>query len=337
MKRSTLLLALVAVSASLMTSCRKELCYDHDLHAQKSHIDIHTSWEQEWERPYGFDWKNNWNSSFEYTYDALRPAISKGIRVNAYQGDAKRSTNIKAEGQRVVIFSGKQQLLFFNNDTEYILIDGEDAAASASATTRTRTRASYFADHKNENTVNPPDMLYSAYYDGFEMIPQLKPLDFPVTMRPLTYTYWVRYEFESGLQYVALARGALSGMAKSVYLHNGATPADEATLLYDAELTAYGASARFMSFGVPGLTDGNYAPAADGDGKFNLNLEVRLKNGKMLSYDFDVTDQVKQQPRGGVITVTGIVVSDEDGTEGSGGFNPDVDGWGDYEDIEMPF
>jgi len=61
-----------------------------------------------------------------------------------------------------------------------------------------------------------------------------------------------------------------------------------------------------------------------------------LKNGKIITYDFDVTDQVEKQPRGGVITVSGIVVNKEDGEEGSGGFDVDVDGWGEYQDIPLP-
>ena len=32
----------------------------------------------------------------------------------------------------------------------------------------------------------------------------------------------------------------------------------------------------------------------------------------------------------------GIVVSDEDGTEGGGAFDVDVEGWGDYVDIPLP-
>ena len=49
-----------------------------------------------------------------------------------------------------------------------------------------------------------------------------------------------------------------------------------------------------------------------------------------------MTDQVNAQPRGGVITVDGIEVDDEDGMAGSGGFDVTVDGWGDYMDIPLP-
>ena len=60
-----------------------------------------------------------------------------------------------------------------------------------------------------------------------------------------------------------------------------------------------------------------------------------LKNGKKLNFEFDITEQMKNQPRGGVITVGGIQISDKDGTEGGSGFDASVDGWGEYEDIEL--
>ena len=61
-----------------------------------------------------------------------------------------------------------------------------------------------------------------------------------------------------------------------------------------------------------------------------------MKNGKIKSFDFDVTDQVAAQPQGGVIVVKCIEISDEEGTEDVSGFDVDVEDWGDYEDIELP-
>lgn len=61
-----------------------------------------------------------------------------------------------------------------------------------------------------------------------------------------------------------------------------------------------------------------------------------LRNGKTLSYTFDISQMMRIQPRGGVIQVTDIVVSDEDGQEGSGAFDPDVDDWEDEIDIPLP-
>ena len=96
----------------------------------------------------------------------------------------------------------------------------------------------------------------------------------------------------------------------------------------------FGAEAQIRSFGVPNHIDGGYLARAGAH--YALNLEVRLTNGKFKTFEFDVTDQVAGQPRGGVIVVSGISVSDEEGDEGSGSFDVTVDGWGEYVDIELP-
>jgi hypothetical protein len=67
-----------------------------------------------------------------------------------------------------------------------------------------------------------------------------------------------------------------------------------------------------------------------------LNLYVKLRNGKDSTFEWDVTDQVKAQPHGGVIIVKDIVIPEAQGMSGSGGFDVDVDDWGEYEDVPLP-
>ena len=210
--------------------------------------------------------------------------------------------------------------------------------ASAKATTRTRTRSSYlgnsYMDTNDENTVNQPDMLYGSYMESYVAERSTETDVIPVTMHPLVFTYLVRYEFSHGLEYVSLARGALAGMAQAVWLNSGRTSDEAATVLYDCTVEDFGTQALVRSFGIPDFPNEHYGTRAGR--KYGLNLEVRLKNGKIKSFDFDVTDQVAAQPQGGVIVVKGIEISDEEGTEGGSGFDVDVEDWGDYEDIELP-
>ena len=212
--------------------------------------------------------------------------------------------------------------------------------ASAKATTRTRTRASYagnpYMENTVENTVNAPDMLYGNYIENYTAERKIEADELPVTMHPLVFTYLVRYEFSHGLEYVALARGALAGMAGAVWLNNGRTSEEAATILYDCTVEDFGAQACVHSFGIPDYPNEHYTARAS-ERKYALQLEVRLKNGKYLPpFNFDVTDQVAAQPQGGVIVVSGIEISDEDGTEGGSGFDVSVGDWGEYEDVELP-
>lgn len=325
----------------LLTGCRKDLCYNHDEHSLSVKVDAKVTWEQEWERTYDYNWEELWQDHWALDYDELRPDIAEGVRVVAYDTDTDgkpvSETNLSANGGRILALpEGTHDLLLYNNDTEYIVFNDLHAVTRATATTRTMTRGNFSALHAEERTVNQPDILYGHFEEEHWAERTLQPMTLEVTLRPLVYTYLVRYKFSHGLQYVALARGALAGMAESVYLNDGHTGDDAATVMFDCSLTDYGAETRLRSFGVPNYPGHHYTRADGSPATYHLNLEVRLKNGKYKTFEFDVTDQVEGQPRGGIITVTGIEVTDEEGSGGGGGFDVDVDGWGDYIDIPLP-
>lgn len=304
--------------------------------------DVEAEYELDWEQPYDgrTDWETDWPAEFGISYESLRPLPPEGLRVVAYNEDGSvNQTNIPAGGGEINLRSGYNSLLFYNNDTEYIVFSGLDRYATATATTRTRVRSTYMGNPfapsvTEENTVNPPDMLYGHYIDSYYAVRSADNTKLPVTMHPLVFTYLVRYEFKSGLEHVVLARGALSGMAASVSLCNGHTSAETATVLYDCSVQpSYGVEARVHSFGVPDFPNDSYTRGGD---KYGLNLEVRLTNGNILSFDFDVTDQVEAQPHGGVIVVKDIEIPD-DAASGGSAFDVDVTGWGEYHDIEIQF
>lgn len=334
---------LLAGACMALASCEhKELCFDHDPHAPKTEIRIDAVYEQEWEYTYeGTDWKNfpTWPETYGHDYDDLRPGIPDGLRVQVYNADGTNNViNLPPEGGVTQMRPGEHSILFYNNDTEYIVFDEMHSYATARATTRSRTRATYLGNSsigtRDENTVNPPDMLYGSYTDSYfvERTPETQVL--PVTMHPLVFTYLVRYEFKSGLEFVALARGALAGMAEAVRMSDGHTSEEAATVLYDCTMRDFGAEASVRSFGIPDFPNEHYGTRAER--RYGLNLEVRLKNGKIKSFDFDVTDQVAAQPQGGVIVVKDIEIPEDEGWEGGSGFDVDVNDWGDYEDIELP-
>ena len=332
----TLCLAMIALA-----SCEhKELCYIHDQHAKKYQADIKATYEQEWQYTYkgATDWKANWPSYMTMDYDDLRPEIPAGLRVVSYDEASRQNiTNLPAHGGILSLSEGLYSLLFYNNDTEYIVFDEMASFASARATTRSRSRNTYlgntYSKAENENTVNPPDMLYGNYRDGYRAEKSAVAPELAITMHPLVFTYVIRYEFSKGFQYVSLARGALAGMAESVYLNSGRTSEELATILYDCTLESFGTQAVVNSFGVPNYPNENYSRAEQ---TFALNLEVKLKNGNMKTFEFDVTDQVKAQPHGGVIVVKDLVVTDEEGKAGGSGFQVSINGWGEYEDIVLP-
>lgn len=321
----------------LLTGCRKDLCYNHDEHAFSVKTLVQADWEREWERTYRIDWSDRWQEEWSRTYEEFCPDQGGGIRSLVYTEEGGVSQgNLPAEGGRLAMPEGTHTLLFYNNDTEYIVFDDMTSLPSATATTRTRTRAGFAELHAGERTITPPDMLYGAFVREFTAEKTLENVELPIEMRPLSYSYLIRYRFASGQQYVAQARGALAGVAERVYMRDGHTDGTTATLLFDCKVDELGCTALLQSFGAPdySYTDGYTADATTHS--YTLSLEVQLLNGKLLTYTFDVSRLMQAQPRGGVIQVTDIVVSDEDGLEGSGGFEVDVDDWGDQIDIPLP-
>ena len=170
----------------LTFGCRKDLCYDHELHSASVKTVVAADWEQEWERAYDFDWEQNWNVLWGREYDELRPDIAAGIRALVYSdGGGFSENNLPADGGRLPMKEGVYSLLFYNNDTEYILFNDLTTSASASATTRTRTRGGFKELHAGERTVSPPDMLYGAYVKEHFAERTLESIELPVIMRQI--------------------------------------------------------------------------------------------------------------------------------------------------------
>ena len=333
---------LVFLVGVLLTACRKDLCYTHDEHSLAVRLDVQASWETVWERDYGCAWADCWNTEWGCTYDELCPGIPTGVRLTTYPREGiMREYNLPSEGKRVILDGeGIYSLLMYNNDTEYIVYDGMTSSTRVTATTRTVSRSSFRALHEGERTINPPDMLYGKYVEEYMALKSEGADLLDVEMKPLVYTYLVRYEFSAGREHMVLARGALAGMAETVYLYDGHTGDAAATILYDCELKDYGAEARVMTFGVPDYPGDHYNRGEETDRHYMVNLEVRLTNGAFKTFELDITDQMAKQPRGGVIVVSGLEVTDEEAKQpdsgGGNGFNVEVEGWGDAIDIPLP-
>lgn len=340
--------ALAALCGGL---CLAASCEHKELYpaapASPTGAQVTATYSREWQQPgeNGFDWQNygSWADSLGMEYESLRPGIPEGLRATVYNSDStSESTNLAPEGGLVRMSPGLHSLLLYNNDTEYIVFSNMRRFASAMATTRTRTRSSYIDSRgagSDEHTVAQPDMLYGNYVEQFAATRgTATPLT--ATMHPLVFTYLIRYEFSHGIEYVALARGALAGMAEGVMLGSGRTSKEAATVLFDATVSSFGVQATVRSFGTPDRPNPAYTTnslASKAAQRCGLNLEVRLKNGKIKSFDFDVTDQVAAQPKGGVIIVRGLEVTREEGKQtGGSAFDVKVVNWGEYRDIDLP-
>lgn len=349
MKRYIIIAVLAVVTCA--TSCvHKDLCVDHREHAHRYHIEIIADYRYDWEEHIyeeATDWEYRWPDEFMLTYDELRPTKPTGLRVVNYNEDGTNSNlhNIKPDGGVVTLYEGLNDMLFYNNDTEYIIFSRSGTDATTRATTRTLTRAEYEASAfavEGERTVSPPDMLFANYVEDYLPEKVVDPTPFEITLQPLVFTYKIRFEFADGIEYASSAMASLSGMASSVELNTGETSEESATILFDDLKIVYTNEAKdegyiravVKSFGAPAFPHPNYPTRTDVTN--GLKLEVRLRNNKIWTADVDVTDQIKLQPHGGVIIVKDLVIDRNVAVEGSGGFEPVVDDWGEEVEIPLP-
>lgn len=353
MKKTEMIAAAASVLIPFLASCdHKELCFDHWEHAPRHQVNFQAQWDLTWEyRHEGEDWKENWHIyGFSRLYEDLMHESPEdlGLRAHVYtDGKDNELSNHPSAGGIVNMTPGEHQILFYNNNTEYIVFNDISLAANALATTRTRTRTTYHGNSKapsgtraDEVTVNPPDALFATYIESYTPVKSMEAPVEDITLRPLVFRYYIRFHFTKGANKVALARGALAGMAGSVFLTDGHTSPDAVTVLFDCE-TPDGTNdllveAVVNTFGVPNLpSHPNYTRAPF----FGLTLELRLKDGTIIDpIDFDITDQISLQPRGGVIDITDerLDIPDDVGNEGSqGAFGVAIDDWGEYEDISF--
>ncbi|MDE5869137.1 MAG: DUF5119 domain-containing protein [Muribaculaceae bacterium] len=324
---------------TLMTACeRTELCYDHF-----PTLNLDLGWEQEWERDYGMNHAGAWDAELHgFRYEDMRPERPEWVNMVINMPDGTTSEKyLSADGSKVdVPFGEGQSYLLYNGDTEYIMLYDMASLteARATATSRSRPGLSYISErHPGDRSTNSPDVLFACYIKEAPSLGIHEHVSLGVNMQPLVYTYIIRYEFDYGLEHVALARGALGGMAESVYLRDGRTSDKTSVILYDCDVKSYGCEAHIRSFGAPGFPDKYYGRAESEvpDLPYTLNLEILLKNGKSVEFNYDIADQIKKQPRGGVITIKGVRIEDQIGSSDSG-FNVDVTDWPDHDVIDLP-
>jgi Domain of unknown function (DUF5119) len=355
LNRFTLSASLATLTA--LSACQqRDICFDHDTHALRYALNTTFSYQLIWHEDYSLyddiddislDWLSQMPTVLLENSRAAVPDVPSGVRTIAIKDGKQHSiSNLDPLRGTVYLGEGVYSLLFYNNDTESIVFDSDySSAGSITATTRTRVRSTYlgnpYVSTKAENTVTEPDRLFCYYEDEFLSEKTLDGQAMSVTMTPVVYTYLVACYFDYGSQYVALARGVLAGMAQSVNLSDGSTSDETASVLFDFDIASRAVIAKVNSFGIPDYTPGMGVIDSRGhrtksDNTYGLTLEVRLTNGNLLTFDFDITDQMELQPNGGVITISGITIPDSEGKKGGSAFNVEVEGWGEYQDVTIP-
>lgn len=206
------IIAVALIILPIFASCRKELCYNHF-----PSIDVALSWERVWERDYGMNHAAQWDAKmYGFEYSAIYPDLPEWVNLVKFNRDGSTEDNfLTIKGGNIRVDNSiDESYLLYNGDTEYIVLEDMASLVDARATTTSRSRSRSSLQYlqslaPDTRTANPPDLLYAAYVDKIPSVGFHETFLMPIRMQPLVYTYIIRYEFEHGLEHVALARGAI--------------------------------------------------------------------------------------------------------------------------------
>lgn len=269
-------------------------------------ITFSTEYSTEWMvRHPDCPWSVSQTDSALQRWPALAPTLPPGLRVAVYRpDDPPLLYNFPAQGGHIAVDPGAYRLLIYNNGLTTVGIDHSSSYADATASTGSQ---------------KAPDMLYRCASPTLET--DCQPMPYSAQMHPAVWGYAVSLLVKEGLDSVAQARCALSGMSRGVRLSDGVNIAETADVPCPLQISTADSL-------MEGITRSFGTPAADTI-PHTLTLYLKLKNTRTITYHYDCTAQVRSQPQGGIIQIPSVVINPSDANENvnTGGFDINVDPW----------
>ena len=362
----------VLLLASLFMGCERKDLYL----AQRGTLSIDVSvYDIQLDLLWGVEWQTKWQYMWdESLYGSIGYTEPSGVRANVYainqinQRVKYTTRNFSKDGGKVSLTTNSTyDMVFYNNDTEYILFATDDSTYYY-ATTRGNSRAPYTRSFAN---YNQPDQLFGTYLHDLYVTDDpeayekeimadgsiLYVFDVDASLTPYTYIYLCQVmllnnEDEMGTRVNGAEGLTLSGLAGGVDLFTRMTDSThvvaitqddvkpllkERTLHLPDGTTTKGDifAARVMTWGIPGVDPLEHTftrQPIQTNNPINMAVGLKLRNGSVYTIETDVTEQLKQSPAGGVITLVIDAGEIPDSVIGGkpkpgGGFDASVDNW----------
>lgn len=355
---------------SIITGCQRKDLYL----AQRGMLSIDVSvYDIQLDLLWGVDWQTKWQYLWDQSlYGPIGYTEPTGVRANVYaineasQRIKYTTRNLPKEGGQVSLTTNQTyDMVFFNNDTEYILFSTDDSTYYY-ATTRGNTKASYTRSYAN---YNQPDQLFGTYLHDLyvtddpeayrvEMSPDgslIYVFDVDASLTPYTYIYLCQVmllnnEDDAGKRINGAEGLTISGLSGGVDLFTRTTDSThivsitqddikplqenrDLTLPNGANVEADIFAARIMTWGLPGINPMEHTrtpiPTKD---SVHMAVGLKLRNGTVYPLQQNITEQMQQHPTGGVITLVIDAAEIPDSIIGGkpkpgGGFDASVDNW----------
>lgn len=227
---------------------------------------------------------------------------------------------------------GFWDLLVFNDivpreDVQSLNFDETSTLDSITAYTNQSMTTSRYNTPRFTRAFYEPEELFSAYEQAIEIDREHKDFEFDaernlwvkhlnMVLRPITYIYLTQVivHHNRGKIVGVEGTGTLSGMARSTVLNSGRGGDDAVSITYqtrwkkDCDMNGEAvdiAGGRLMTFGIPGNRCGQLTDRRQVRDKIPhyMDLKMLFNNGIDSTFVFDVTQQVRDRYKGGVLTV----------------------------------
>ena len=259
---------------------------------------------------------------------------------------------------------GYWDLLVWNNvitldGVHSLYFDETTSLDKVIAYTGESTHPSRYQAPRHTRSFYEPEPLFAAYVQGIDISPTLEGFEYDeergvyvrmlnMELTPVTYIYLTQVILHNNHGRIAAIDGEanLSGMASEVELNTGVAGTEPITVYYKARMKKDCdkngervdiVGGRVMTFGLCNTNGSRVSRAAEVNdhARHYMDVAMQFNNGNDSTFVFDVTEQVRKQYKGGIITVEldvdTIPVPSQSGGSGFDATVRDVEDGGSYE------
>ena len=338
-------LALVMmIFMTALTGCERKPLYL----AQRGTLNVDVSvYNIQLDLLWGVDWKTEWQYMWdESLHGPLGYSEPSGVRANVFSLTESNerfkytTRNLPKSGGRVNLTTRQSyDMVFFNNDTEYILFYSDDANDYLYATTRSNAKTAYTRAYAH---YNQPDQLfgtflhdlyvtddpdaYTIHYDANGYPYYL--YNITASLTPYTFIYLCQVMLlnnndEEGKRIIGCNGISADGLAGGVDLFTRVTDSLNLVAITQEDVKPIQANrplrlpdgtqtegdifaARIMTWGIPGIDPLEKIMArteVQPQDSIEVGIGLTLRNGNVHSIQRNITELIKRKPAGGIITI----------------------------------
>ncbi|MBO5871379.1 MAG: DUF5119 domain-containing protein [Bacteroidaceae bacterium] len=296
---------------------------------------------------WGVDWKTEWQYMWdESLHGPLGYSEPSGVRANVFSLNESNerlnytTRNLPKSGGRVNLTTRQSyDMVFFNNDTEYILFYSDDANDYLYATTRSNAKTAYTRAYAH---YNQPDQLFGTYLHDLYVTddPDAYTIHYDAngypyylynitaSLTPYTFIYLCQVMLlnnndEEGNRIIGCNGISADGLAGGVDLFTRVTDSLNLVAITQEDVKPIQANrplrlpdgtqtegdifaARIMTWGIPGIDPLEKIMArteVQPQDSIEVGIGLTLRNGNVHSIQRNITELIKRKPAGGIITI----------------------------------